>query len=191
MGEDGYGRLIYLGLLLASIAGWVLVEYRKNMGQALRLTLAWGMIFLGVMAGYGVWTDMRHDIMPRQMVSEAGEVVIPVSQDGHYYIKLNINDRDILFMADTGATNVVLNKADAEALGIEMESLNFFGEAMTANGSVRTARVTLPEVVLGPFRDQDVTAWVNEGEMDMSLLGMDYLGTFRVQIDAGQLVLSR
>ena len=99
MGEDGYGRLIYLGLLLASIAGWVLVEYRKNMGQALRLTLAWGMIFLGVMAGYGVWTDMRHDIMPRQMVSEAGEVVIPVSQDGHYYIKLNINDRDVLIDA--------------------------------------------------------------------------------------------
>lgn len=191
MGENDIGRLIYLGLLLAAIAGWVLIEYRKNMGQALRLTLAWGMIFLGVMAGYGVWTDLRQDAMPRQMVSEAGDVVIPVSQDGHYYLRLNINGQDILFMADTGATNVVLSKADAAALGIEMDSLNFFGEAMTANGPVRTARVKLPEVVLGPFRDQDVTAWVNEGDMDMSLLGMDYLGTFRVQIEAGQLVLSR
>lgn len=188
-GNDA-GRLIYLVLLLAAIGGWVMVEYRHRLGQALRTALAWGMIFLGVMAGYGLWHDIRHDVMPRQMVSEAG-VVVPRAPDGHYYLTVAVNGQDVLFMADTGATNVVLSQGDAMALGLDPQSLAFRGEAMTANGPVRTARVVLPEVAVGPFQDQRVTAWVNEGEMDISLLGMDYLGRFRIAIENGEMILSR
>jgi len=184
-------NLLYLTLLLAAVGGWVLVEYRRRMGHALRTALAWGMIFVGFVAAYGLWTDLRGQILPRQMVSETGEVTVPRAPDGHYYLTLQINGRDVDFMADTGATNIVLSRRDAESLGIDPDSLPYMGTAMTANGVVRTARIRLPDVALGPFTDYDMPAYVTEGRMDISLLGMDYLGQFRVAIDRGTMVLSR
>ena len=44
-------------------------------------------------------------------------------------------------------------------------------------------------VELGPFRDEDFRAYVNEGEMDGSLLGMDYLGQFRSEFGASEMIL--
>ena len=195
MDGDNSARLIYLGLLLASLAGWVMVEYRQRMGVALRTALAWGMIVLGLMAGYGLWGDIRRDILPMQTSSgqsTAGQAVtIPRARDGHYYPNLSIGGQAVSFMADTGATSVVLSPSDARALGIDPASLTYFGQAMTANGMVRTATVTLRDVTFGPFHDDSVTAQVNEAEMEKSLLGMDYLGRFSVTMAGNKMVLSR
>ncbi|PTE15004.1 retropepsin-like aspartic protease family protein [Pseudogemmobacter blasticus] len=191
MDGDTLGRMAYLVLLLVAVGGWVMVEYRKRLGMALRTAMAWGLIFLGVMAGYGLWNDIRQDVLPRQMVTEGGTVELPRALDGHYYAQVDINGTGVLFLADTGASNMVLSRRDADRLGIKTESLVFAGQASTANGTVRTARVTLPEVVLGPFRDSDFAAYVTDGEMDVSLLGMDYLRRFRVEIDGGKMILSR
>jgi aspartyl protease family protein len=190
MTTDDMMHIFYLAILLVSVTGWMLVEYRQKMGQALRVLLAWGMIFLGLGVGYGLWHDLRHDIMPVQQV-EGGRVVIPRARDGHYYLRLKINGQSIQFMADTGASNIVLSPEDARALGIAPESLRFLGEAQTANGSVRTARIKLPEVELGPFQDTDVTAYVNEADMNGSLLGMDYLGLFSISIQGDEMILQR
>ena len=190
MDGDNTARLIYLGLLLASLGGWVMVEYRKRMGAALRSALAWGMIVVGLMAGYGLWGDIRKDIMPIQSVS-GGEVTIPRAGDGHYYPSVSVGGQEIDFMADTGASSVVLSPSDARALGIDPETLTFLGQAMTANGVVRTATVTLHDVTFGPFHDASVTAQVNEAEMENSLLGMDYLGRFSVTMAGDKMVLRR
>ncbi|MES2844448.1 MAG: TIGR02281 family clan AA aspartic protease [Pseudomonadota bacterium] len=191
MDNDTLGRMVYLVLLLAAVGGWVLVEYRTRLGQFLRVTMAWVLIFVGVMAGFGLWSDLRSTLLPRQMVTETGEIEIPRAADGHYYVTLNVNGTPVQFMADTGATNMVLNAADADRLGIDRDSLVFAGEAMTANGTVRTARIKLPLVELGPFAEQDFPAWVNEGDMEGSLLGMEYLGLYRVEIADDRMVLRR
>lgn len=191
MDGDQFGRMIYLGLLLAAVGGWVLVEYRQRMGQALRVALAWGMIFLGLAAGYGLWQDLRGDVIPRQMVTETGAVEIPRAADGHYYLQLDIGGQPVLFLADTGATNVVLSPADAARIGIDPAGLAYTGQAMTANGMVRTARVTLSDVRLGPFAEDRLAVWVNEADMEGSLLGMDYLGRFRIEMAGDRMVLRR
>jgi aspartyl protease family protein len=189
MDSEDLPRLLYLLLLLAAVGGWVIVEYRGRLGFALRTAIAWGMIFLGVMAGYALWQDIRGDVVPRQAVLEGGEIVLPRAADGHYYVTLQVNGLPVDFVVDTGATNVVLSQGDAERLGIDPAALAFTGEASTANGTVRTARVTLPEVRLGPLTDRDLRAYVTDGEMEISLLGMDYLGRFRIEIDGGEMVL--
>jgi aspartyl protease family protein len=124
-----------------------------------------------------------------QEVARDGSVEVPRAEDGHYYLTLAINGTEVPFMVDTGASGMVLAGRDAERLGIDPESLAFLGEATTANGVVRTARVTLPTVELGPFRNVDFRAFVTEGELDQSLLGMDYLGQFRMEFAGGKLVL--
>ncbi|NJM81393.1 MAG: TIGR02281 family clan AA aspartic protease [Tabrizicola sp.] len=187
-GED-YGRLAYLLLLLVAVGGWAMVEFRNRMGQALRMGTAWGLIFIGIMAGYGLWSDVRTDIMPVQRMTEGGVIEVPRAEDGHYYLTLSINGQAVPFLADTGASNMVLSRDDAMRLGIDPESLLYLGEASTANGIVRTARVTLPLVELGPFRNEEFTAYVNDGEMDGSLLGMDYLGQFRIEIAGNRMIL--
>jgi aspartyl protease family protein len=67
----------------------------------------------------------------------------------------------------------------------------YLGQAQTANGIVRTARVKLNDVQLGSWQDETLAAWVNDGEMDGSLLGMDYLGKFHIELAADRLLLRR
>ncbi|MBN2630596.1 MAG: TIGR02281 family clan AA aspartic protease [Rhodobacteraceae bacterium] len=191
MDNDSLARLAYLGLLLAAVAGWVLVEYRKRMGEALRVAMAWGLIFLGLMAGYGLWSDIRTDVLPRQAVIEGDAIRLPRSEDGHYYLVLEVNGTKVPFMVDTGASDIVLSRSDARRLGIDPASLLYLGQANTANGLVRTARVRLETITLGPHTDTGLNAVVTEGDMDGSLLGMAYLRRYRIEIADGQMILRR
>jgi aspartyl protease family protein len=188
---DQIARLAYLAIILAALGGWVLVEYRGRLGFAARSAMAWGMIFVAAMAGYGLWGDIRSSIMPVQTVTEGGRIEVPRSDDGHYYLTLKIDGQDIEFLADTGATNVVLSDRDAKKLGIDPEGLAYLGEADTANGVVQTADVSVRNVELGPYFDERITASVTKGEMEGSLLGMDYLGKYRIEIDQDTMILSR
>lgn len=183
-------RLVYLGLLFVALTGWALVELRRDFGRTAKMVAAWGLIFLGFLAVYGLWGDIRRGIKPAQEV-HANTVTLPRADDGHYYAQLTINGTEITFMADTGASDMVLSPGDAKKAGIAPGGLAYIGQAMTANGVVRTARVRLDEVSFGPFDDRDVAASVNEAPMDVSLLGMSYLGQFRITIDGQQMSLSR
>lgn len=190
MDSDTFVRILYLGLILAALIGWALVEFRQRMGLALRMALAWGMIFLALTAGYGLWQDISSDRSALALGS-GGEVELRREMDGHYYVTLQINGTDVEFVVDTGASGMVLTMADAERIGFDTGALAFLGEASTANGTVRTAMVRLDEVVLGPFRDRDFRAYVNEGELDTSLLGMDYLGRYRIEVADNRMILAR
>ena len=96
------------------------------------------------------------------------------------------------FVVDTGATGIVLTLDDARAAGIDTSNLAYVGRALTANGEVRTAPVVLETISVGPLNDSRIRATVNEGEMEQSLLGMDYLQRFSsVEISGGKLILTR
>lgn len=189
MDGETLARVGYLAVVLVALGGWALVEFRQRMGQALRMAMAWGLIFVGVAAGYGLWADIRQDAMPIQTMAQDGAIEVPKAADGHYYLTLAINGTAVPFMVDTGASGMVLTLQDAERLGIDPESLTFLGEAQTANGVVRTATVMLPLVELGPFRTEGFRAYVNGGEMAGSLLGMEYLSQFHMEFRGGRLIL--
>lgn len=191
MDSFDFGRIGYLLLLLVAVGGWIVVEYRGRLGAALRTGIAWGLIFLGVAAGYGVWQDSALSIVPRQAVLQTGEISIPRSPDGHYYVTLTIAGTPVTFLADTGASAVVLSRSDARRLGIDTAGLDYLGTAYTANGPVSTARVQLSDVTLGPLTDPVLEAFVNDGEMEGSLLGMSYLGQFRIEIADDRMILRR
>ena len=190
MADDSVMRLVYLALLLAALGGWAVVEMRKNWGKTMKMILAWGMIFLGMMAVFGLWGDIQRGMKPRQQVGN-GVVTLPRAQDGHYYAEVAINGKTVTFMVDTGASTVVLSPNDAAKVGIDPTKLAFMGQALTANGMVRTARVSLPNVTFGPFQEQVLPASVNQAPMDVSLLGMDYLGRFQISIAGDEMVLKR
>lgn len=193
MSGDEIGRLIYLMLLGTAIAGYFLVAHRDRMGQVARHGLLWGLIFLGVIAGVGLWSDFRQQVAPRQAVfAEGTQVELPRAPDGHYYMTILVNGAPIRFVVDTGATDVVLTKRDARQAGLDPSKLDYFGEARTANGTVQTAPVRLREMRVGEMVDRDVRAFVNAGEMRESLLGMGYLNRFeRIEFVRNRMILTR
>ena len=193
MSSMDYGNLAYLVLLGAVVIFWFFVQNRQSLNKTLQQGAIWGLIFLGTIAAVGLWGDIRQTVNPQQLVmTDTGRIEVPRGPDGHYYLTLDINDAPVRFVVDTGATSMVLTKTDAERVGLTADDLIFYSEAMTANGPVRTAPVRLDDVALGPFHDANVRAFVNEGEMNQSLLGMDYLNRYaRLEIANGKLILER
>lgn len=193
MTGDDFGQLAYLVVLGAAIIVWFFVQNRQSLNKTLQHGALWGLIFLGTVAAVGLWGDIRQTVQPQQMVmADGARVEVPRGPDGHYYLTLDINDTPVRFVVDTGATSMVLTQSDAGRIGLSEDELIYFSEAMTANGPVRTAPVRLDRVALGPFEDSNVRAFVNEGEMTRSLLGMDYLNRFaRLEINNGRLILER
>ena len=195
MTEDQTMRLIYLGLFLLVIGGGLLIANRHRMRQVMQHAAGWFFIFLCVTVGYGFWNDFRPRDLPRQTVMTEGsdtQVEVPRSADGHYRVVLEVNGAPIPFVIDTGATDLVLTRADAERAGLDPDTLRYRGRALTANGEVETAYVQLDEVSFGGVVDTRVPAVVNAGEMTQSLLGMSYLGEFgRIEIENGVLRLIR
>lgn len=190
---DSQARLFYLMLLGGAVLVWVLRDYAGRLGQAVQHAMIWGLIFVGVIIAIGfkdVLIAQLFDSEP-QMISD-DTLVLQRDRSGHFVANVEVNGRDIPFLVDTGASDIVLSQADAETAGIDVAGLNYFMIARTANGEVRSAPVRLDTVAMAKFIDTDVPARVNGGELDISLLGMSYLDRFRsLRVEGDSMYLSR
>ncbi|EBA09763.1 retropepsin-like aspartic protease family protein [Sagittula stellata] len=193
MTPDQTGHTIFLGLLAFATLAWFWLNHRRTPGRGLQSLMGWALLFVGILAAAGLWQDVRGGLDQRQAVfSGDGRIEIPRGFDGHYYVTLEVNGSPTRFVVDTGASGMVLTKIAAEEAGLHPDDLAFYDMAQTANGTVKTAPVTLDSVSLGPFMDRGVRAYVNDGQMMDSLLGMDYLSRFdRLEISGGRMVLER
>ena len=94
----------------------------------------------------------------------------------HFVIEAEVDGTPLRFLADTGATDVVISTADARQLGIDPSTLRFDKIYRTANGIVRGAPITLKEIRVGPITLKNVRASVNGAPLNRSLLGMSFIG---------------
>ncbi|NOD75182.1 MULTISPECIES: TIGR02281 family clan AA aspartic protease [unclassified Ruegeria] len=193
MDGGSFGQLVYLVILGTVLVFWFISYNRQSLNKTLQQVMAWVFIFVGVIAIIGLWEDIRSTVSPAPQMTVTGETIeVPRAYDGHYYLPVLVNGEPINFLVDTGASQIVLSAQDAKRAGIDPDQLNYFGRALTANGEVRTAPVRLETLTVGPITDQNVSAWVNEGELHKSLLGMDYLHRFsNIQFANGRMILSR
>jgi len=193
MSADDYARLLYLGLFLAVILGSYLLYESKNLSQTARAAGIWFMIFLAAVLAYGQKDYVQTLLYPsRSLVLDDGRIELRRHLDGHFHAEVLVNGELIEFLVDTGATSIVLNKADAARIGFDVENLHFGSQASTANGMVRTSRVVLDSIVFGGLEDRRISAFVNEGALEDSLLGMTYLEKFsEITIAGDRLILRR
>ena len=152
--------------------------------------------FDDIRAALGPAADTAAAIVARQEsatkpLSFAREVRLKADPRGHFIFDAAINDRPASFMADTGATLVVLTYEDATRVGLSPHSLDFSGYVQTANGVSRVAPVILDRVRIDDIVVRNVHAAVAEkGALDTNLLGMSFLGRLKsFQMQGRELVL--
>ena len=193
MRTGDWEQLVYYGILLAALLGGVLLMRRGQMGKTMRQFGLWTLIFGGIVMAYGMWEDIsRNSAGSFARVNERGNVVLEKHRDGHFHATVVINGAPIDTLVDTGATLTVLTPQDATRAGFDIDRLQFSGQASTANGIVATAPIRLDRVALGPFEERNVRAAVNGGNLDKSLLGMEFLSRFgRLEITRDQLLITK
>lgn len=182
--ERDWLRMVYLVGLLALVTSGVMAGRRTRWRETAKRAAAWIAIALIAIAGYAyrfeieaVGERMLGELAPGYGVATGeASVVFRVGAGGHYRVEAVVDGVALAFLVDTGASDVVLSRADARRLGFDPDALAYTRVYSTANGLVRAAPVILDEVVVGPIRLTDVAASVNQAPMAGSVLGMSFLG---------------
>ena len=123
----------------------------------------------------GVKDRLLSEMMPSKgLQNTADSATFPVSSDGHFYIRAEVNGVPLIFLADTGASSIVLSPSDAKRLGINPAELAFDRIYETANGTVRGSSVRIDDFKVQGIQLHDIRVSINEAEMSNSLLGMTF-----------------
>lgn len=199
--DSGNAPNFVYGLLLVALVGSsVVVHFRARPGTALKQATAWIAIGIVLVIGYSyrdVFGDLQArlsgELLPSQGQAIGDEAVMfRARDDGHFHIEAMVDGERILFLVDTGASDVVLTREDARRLGLDPDSLSYSQPYNTANGIGYGAPVRINEIVIGPIRLTDVQGSVNDAPMDRSLLGMSFLGRLGAyEVRGDQLTLWR
>lgn len=122
-------------------------------------------------------------------VSDQGMVEVRLQRNraGHYVANGGINGRQVVFLVDTGATDVAVPGRVARRLGLEQGRPV---ASRTANGVAEAYATRLDSVELGKIRLRDVQATILPG-MDGAevLLGMSFLKRLELIQRGDQLTL--
>lgn len=127
--------------------------------------------------GHPIQTPLYRAPRPELQAGSGGvrEEIISGGARGHFITEVHINGTPIKFLIDTGATHIVLNSDDAERVGLSTGRLRFNTAFKSANGKTYAAPVTLRDVRIGQLQLHDLDAYVNQGDLDISLLGTSFL----------------
>lgn len=185
-GLDSYDKAnaIYLAILLLVVLVSSASLRHVGFGRLAKMALAWIAIFGAIllMTAYredagAIFSRVAAEADPARGHSEDGEFSLRARNDGHFWVRAEIEDQPVLFLVDTGASGIVLTAEAARRVGIDPAKLTFNHYARTANGVVRGAGARVAKLEVGPIVRTDIAVNVTDGALDTNLLGMDFLRT--------------
>jgi aspartyl protease family protein len=142
-----------------------------------------GMLIIAWVIGLGLLTLIFEDQLAKQLNPNAKpissssmgvtEVRLKQNRMGHYVSAGAINGQPVVFLLDTGATNVSVPMHLAEQLNLQKGRVSW---VQTANGRVQVAQTNVARLSIGDIELNNVRAHLNPGFKDNEiLLGMSAL----------------
>lgn len=106
------------------------------------------------------------------------EIVLQRNAYGHYVSSGTINDHEVVFLLDTGASDIAISESIANDIGLNK------GQGIlvrTANGNTRAYRTRLTSVGIGDIKLYDLNATILTNMPGKEiLLGMNFLKHFEI-----------
>jgi aspartyl protease family protein len=187
--EASLRSLIFCSVLLAICIPWLINTYGGKSWQGLRHISIWFGIGVTLVAAYAFKPELTAVkdriagvLLPgHAIVVNNGTIVInKSSEEAHFSVDVSINNENIRFILDTGASDVVLTRQTADRLGIAVLDQDYSRNVLTANGQTRVAPIQLKELRVASIILNDVAASVaRPGELDVNLLGMSFLSRLK------------
>jgi len=144
----------------------------KSIGKWMLIS-TWIIILVGLTALFGNWEEQQYN--PNRSISSdnPAEITLQRNRYHHYVASGKINGKDVVFLLDTGATDVAVPASIAQTLGLKPGAR---AHARTANGIVEVRETVINELTLGSIHLQRVRASINPGMTGNEiLLGMSAL----------------
>ena len=121
--------------------------------------------------------------------SGGNSVSIAPDRGGMYEVGGSINEFQVNFLVDTGATLISMNGNDAKRIGINYKLEGEESLSETASGISKIYLVNLKTVMVGGIKLRDVQAAVHDGDFPrIILLGNTFLGRVKM-IREGQMLM--
>jgi len=151
---------------------------RAGMGMTV---IAW-IIFLAILFGmFDHLVSQRNNPNQNIVTTVDGfqkEIVLQRNAYGHYVTNGTINGNTVVFLLDTGASDIAIPESIADEIGLHRGR-----EVMvkTANGNARAYRTRLDSVAIGEIELYDLNATILTNITGQEiLLGMNFLKHFEI-----------
>ena len=161
----------------------------KRAGKVLMI-MAWGAALFLATRFFGEWEQRQEN--PNAVVSSQHgngyiEVQLVSNRQGHFVSTGKINDHTVQFLLDTGATDVAVPGAMAEALQLQRGAPVWVS---TANGRSEGFRTSIERLQLGDIVLHDVRALLVPGlDAEQVLLGMSAMKQLEFTQRGGTMLL--
>lgn len=182
MNESDTASLVY-SLMLLVLVGSALVSRTLPIGQTVKMALGWVGIFALIFLLVSFRPEMK--LIWQRITGELGLASAPAvsgepmtlrkGEDGHFWVKAEVNGRQMRFMVDSGATFTAISTEAARAAGIAPSGLGLKTVIETANGMVEADRATIADLRVGSLAMRDHDVLISDGLGDTNLLGMNFL----------------
>lgn len=173
--QGEWTNLIYSILLLSMMISSMFIRSTTDNGKKFKNLAIWLAIILVVALLYNNRFLFKNFVPYQAYDTGNNELKITKSNDNHFYIAVNIDNKKILFLIDTGATTTTLTLNDAKKLGIDIDRLNFNVPLNTANGISFGASTEVYNIKIGDFTIDSMWVIVSKDLDGKSLLGMNFL----------------
>lgn len=183
MNEDRALDLVWvIGAII--LVGSALAARRVPFARAWRMGLAWILIFGALFLLFAFKDDLGivrqrlyAAIHPEAGVISGETLRVPMSDDGHFWVRGTVNGVEQRFLVDSGATTVVLSDDAARESNIDPDDDGFATLIRTANGTVGASRVRIARLTVGPVERKDIVAVTAPEFGEVNVLGMNFLST--------------
>jgi aspartyl protease family protein len=192
--EDGPSMIwgvVCVLLLVSSLAA-----RRLPLGYVAKAGLAWIAIFATLFAIFsfrfefiGIWERVKADISGTAGQNISGEAIeLRRQDDGHYWLTVDINNKPVRFMVDSGATMTAINATTARQAGVEADGYPII--LGTANGRIAAKRGVVRSLSVGPHSIENHQVVVSERFGEVNVLGMNFLNSMQSwRVEANMMVL--